>query len=350
VTAPELKETARNTVTRLFPKLKGVWGNYRYGSDVLGQWQRECRAASPEILPTYFRLSLPSRTFSRERTKAIINKASNLNVLCKEISRLQDQKLPDGRTAVAIFLERAANLVEDLRLNETDIINLITAVLEDKLVKIADTSRIVGFPIDNRWRIISLVFSLLRKFDADQRLTLIKSAINIAIGTFLIVDVVATLEEEHESQGSAGSTKEPLLAKSDCEELVGMARAQIVRAAQSNELADVPSLGRILWIWQRWAPEEAKKWIDSLVAKDEGLLRLVDTSIGEGLQSSVDDPVAETFTSVNIIGLSKLIDLQSFSKRFQLLSSHRNITEKRRLALGEILKHLESTRSSASSN
>ena len=77
VTPKDFGEALRDVMTRLFPKLQSVWGNHVYGSDFLGVWQRECRAASAEILPTYFRLAVPSRSISRQRTKMILESVAS---------------------------------------------------------------------------------------------------------------------------------------------------------------------------------------------------------------------------------------------------------------------------------
>ena len=340
----DLKDDVRNVLSRLFPKLQGVWGNYGYGSDFLARWQRECRAASLEILPTCFRLAVPSRSFSRERTKAIIQKCSDFDALSSELAELVREKLPDGRTAIAVFLERATNLAEQLKLEGKSLVNLLAAILNDKFVEIADTSVAIGFPIDNSWRTIWLVIALVKGFDAEQRASYLKSTIVKAPGLSAVVNLVAILEGEHDPQARAKARAEPLLAEARCKELTAIAADRINGGAQDGLLAKTPLLGRVLWSWKRWKPEDAKSWINHFVEKDDGLLRLVEASTGEGRQSSIDDPVAQTFLSVNIRGLSEWIDLPTFRDRLETLRSSGKITDKQLFAVNEILKYLEAAK------
>ena len=337
----DLKDDVRKVMSRLFPKLQSVWGNYGYGSDSFARWHRECRAASLEILPTYFRLGVPSGSFSRERTKTIIQQCGDFDVLSSELSELAREKLPDGRTAIAAFLERATNLAEQLKLEGCSLVNLLVAILNDQFVEIADTSLAVGFPVDNSWRIIWLVIALLKRFDAEQRASYLKSAVLKAPGLSAVVDLVTTLEVEHDPQARAKASAEPELAEGRCKELAEIAADRIARAAQDEVLAKTPLLGRVLWSWKRWKPEDAKTWINHFVEKDEGLLRLIEASTGEGRQTSLEDPVAQTFLSVNIRGLSEWIDLPTFRDRLEALRSNGEITGEQRFAVNEILKYLE---------
>lgn len=344
VIPPDLKDVAQNVMSRLFPKLQGVWSNYQYGPDFLARWQRECRASSPEILPTYFRLAVPLRSISRQRMKAIIEKCSDLDSLGGELSALAQEMMPDGRTGIAVFLERAQNLADQLNLEGSDLINLLVAILNDKFVGIADASPAIGLRIDNSWRIIWLVTALLQRFGAEERASYLKSAIVKASGLSAVVSLVATLEGEHDPKARLNAIRETVLPENSCKELTAIAADRIARAAQDGLLAKTPRLGRVLWVWKQWKAEDAKTWVNQFVAKDEGLLRLIDASTGEGQQSSLQDPIAQTFLHVDVPGLSEWIDLPTFRDRFEALPSSGEITEKQRFALIQILKYLESAK------
>ena len=247
------------------------------------------------------------------------------------------EKLPDGRTAIAVFLERATNLAETLKLEENDLANILIAILNDKFIGTADAWAIVGFPVDNSWRIIWLVTALLKRFDGEQRAGCLKTATVRASGLSAVVNLVAILEGEHDPQARAKTITEPLITEIRCQELIAIASDRIARAAREDELADTPMLARVIWVWRKWKPDDAKAWITQFAAKDQGLLRLIEASTGEGRQSSFTDHVAQSFLSVDIRGLSEWIDLPTFRSRLESLLGG-NLTDKQRFGVSEILK------------
>lgn len=337
----ELREPVRDVAMRLFPKLQAVWTNYQYGSDFLATWQRECRAASPEILPTYFRFAILSTSFSRERTKLVLETSGDSAGLDRELNKLTREKLPDGRTALSVFLERATNLTPYVRLGGNQRLNLLTAVLNDDFIEIADRSMKIGFglSIDNTWRIRWLVFALLKPLEPEERAGYLKSAVVNASGLSATVDLVAILDGEHDPQTRAKSMTEPLLTKQRCKELTEIGAGRIARAAQDGLLARAPLFGRVLWIWKQWKPQQAETWVKKFVENDEGLLKLIETSTGEVLHSS-QDSVAQSFLTTDVKGLSEWIDLLSLRARLESLQSA-NLSEKQRFAIGKILKFLD---------
>jgi predicted KAP-like P-loop ATPase len=338
VVPDDLRRVVRDVVSRLFPKTKAVWENFSHGSDFLSIWRQQCRASSPEILPTYFRLAIPKRSLGRERVKKILSSCEDKQAFDRELEELARQKLPDDRSALAPFLERAVDLVDSVKIECVS--NLMASVLNDDFIRMKDTFSVVGFPIENRLRIIWLVFALLKRIDRPERSSYLKTAIVNASGLLAVVDLVADLQEEHQRPVGSRTGEKSLLSESDCKELEEIALDKIRNAAKKGALPKTPSLARILWIWKLWRPAEADEWVRSFVTTDEGLLTILETSTGEARESSEHNPIPRVVFSTNLKGLSEFVDFASIRKRIEALQSRTDLSEKQRFAITEVLNYL----------
>jgi predicted KAP-like P-loop ATPase len=334
----DLRTAVQDVATRLFPKLQNVWGARGYGLDFLKKWRGECRAASPEVLPTYFRLAVPSQSFSRQRTMAIVQPSSDFDALSNKLSNLLREKLPDGRTAISVFIERVTNLTEQIKLEGSDLINLLAAILNDQFIEVADSMVVVGFLINNSLRIIQLCRALLTPFEAGQRADFLKAALDKAPGLSAIVDLVSVLERQHEANRTTGF----LVPESRCKELISIAENRISRAAEKGLLACAPQLAMVLGAWKRWNPDRAREWVVQFVTTDEGLLVLLETSTAEGVRTVLEDGVPEPYLTLNVEGLSDWIDLAAIRERLEALTIRSDIAARQRFAVSEILKFLDS--------
>jgi hypothetical protein len=277
--------------------------------------------------------------------KAILDSCVDRRSFDRELQELTKKTLPDGRSALAPFLERAGTLCEQI--NPDGLVNFLSSILDDHFVELADTVSIFGIPYNNRLRIIALVYRLLRNVDSKERITYLKPGIVYAPGLSIVADLVASLEDEHEPQARARRIEDPLLPQKDCSELGEIALDAIRNAARQDTLADTSALPRILWIWKKWGGSsgEAERWVKDYVSKDENLLHILEISTNEARESSARNPVPKVFFNADLRGLVEFVDLAGLKSRLVVLSERKDLNDRQRVAIDAALKYSQPDRS-----
>ena len=70
-------EAVKSMLTRLFPRLRSVWGNTHYGPEWEAQWRRSLRVCSETVFPVYFSLAVASGEISNTEMQAILAMSDN---------------------------------------------------------------------------------------------------------------------------------------------------------------------------------------------------------------------------------------------------------------------------------
>lgn len=326
------REIVQGVIARLFPRARSAFDNIGLTYSFLETWRKECRAASPDILPIYFRLAAPAAGISRARVVEILKSAAEPAHLRATLQRLLLEKLPDGRTLLSSFLDKAQDVAQVVE--PSAVVAVLGALLDDPFLIPSDVFRGFGYPIDNTLRIFWFVQGLLRRFPQEERAGFVTAALREAKGFPSVVELVGSLAAQHSGRASV----DPVLPKACCDELQQFALDQIRQAAANGVLADTPLLARVLYLWKQWGPPgEVKQFVDEFVGSDEGLRRLLEISTGEGRQMSGHNPVPSSFLTLNLRGLTEFVDMQTLTLRARRLQTRTDLTEKQKFAISEVL-------------
>jgi predicted KAP-like P-loop ATPase len=339
------RDDIKRLLKRLFPKLGGVWDQYVYKSEFLVRLRKECRVAAPEIFPVYFRLGLPSSAISRARIRTVLDMAEDFKAFRAELENLLKTKV-SGRSELSLFLERAVDLAESVP--DTHIPNVVTALLDDRFLVTSDTSYVMGFPVSNQMRLISLVWPLVERLGQEsQTFGILRQAISRCSGLASALWLFAILEAQHQPQARLAAGQTTLVTAAHLEDLRKIMLARIAEAAKSSALTACPFLKEVLGFWRKHQSVAAEQWTQQFVASDEGLLTLLCAFTSEGMTSSAMDPVPNPVTIFSLQEFRDAVsDLAPLVGRAQGLAQRGDLSEAQRTA---ITKFLEAEGSGASS-
>jgi predicted KAP-like P-loop ATPase len=227
---------------------------------------------SLDIFPTYFRLSLPEGSVSRNEMQAILALTGDAEVFGLKLLELADQRRSDGTTQVGVVLERLLDYARD-DIPVEAIPSIVKALfgVGDKLIRAADED--VGFfNRGNDVRVTLLIEKLIPRLDPPDRYTVLKEGIENGQAVYIIVSVTTGLGIEHGRLG-----REPLpedvrtVNATQLGELEALAAGKISEAAQhpahsSDSLLKVHSFGRVLHRWQDWGgQEQVIRWVERML-------------------------------------------------------------------------------------
>jgi len=266
------REAVQHLTTALFPKLGAVWGRTSSGADDARDWRKDLRVCSLDIFLTYFRLSLPEGSVSRNEMQAILALTGDAEVFGLKLLELADQRRSDGTTQVGVVLERLLDYARD-DIPVEAIPSIVKALfgVGDKLIRAADED--VGFfNRGNDARVTLLIEKLIPRLDPPDRYTVLKEGIENGQAVYIIVDVTTWLGVEH-----GRLEREPLpedmrtVNATQLGELEALAAGKISEAAQhpalsSDSLLNVYSFGRVLYRWRDWGgQEQVVGWVERML-------------------------------------------------------------------------------------
>jgi predicted KAP-like P-loop ATPase len=257
----------RLLITRLFPRLRGVFGkdiDYYSVTQEPGQQRKQFRVSSAEIFNAYFRLTMPEGGISYAEMKAMLALAKDSRQFATKLVDLANQTRPDGTTRVREFIERIRDYAkEEIPLD--CIPSILQALFEvgDQLWRLEDEQR-AFFNISNEVQIEWLIGQLLKRLDKPAVFQILKEVISNGRAIATIVEQVLSFRPEHGRYGADRSKpeEERLINPQQLQELEELALGKVREAAQKDYLLQVPKLLPILYFWKDLAgEEEVMKWV-----------------------------------------------------------------------------------------
>ncbi|MDF5727974.1 MAG: P-loop NTPase fold protein [Rhizonema sp. PD38] len=198
----EDKQTVKNLLLCLFPKLEVVWGDGSYDRKLESKWHEQMRVCCPEIFPNYFRLAFSESKLSQTRAEDVLSLADDAEAFGEKLIELSLEKRPDGTTQVRAFLE----ILDDKIDEETPIESISTIVqalfdVGDQLMCPEDEPTTI-FDFSNKMRISRIISQLLSKLEEPERFKLLKAASSQGKALSIIVNQVEILSEQQSQSDS----------------------------------------------------------------------------------------------------------------------------------------------------
>jgi predicted KAP-like P-loop ATPase len=313
-----LRNSIKDLLQRLFPRLESVWSNMHYSADSMQRWRRELRVCVPDTFLAYFRLSLPEGAVSRADLEALLAVAQDPEALAAALRTAATQKTATGVSKARGLLERLMDHVPE-QLNAEHAQPIVSALLDvgDDLLMSTDKMR-GEFDFGNESRVTRIAYHLLKKVDPHQRAPLLLRALNqgqaIRCSQYLCGALIDEAEKAAKGEGDA------LLSSVDAESLKVAWRQRVSQLSRAAQFIDRPGLARLLSGWRHWGGEdEAKVWWTAASSSDQGLLKLVSAFSSEATSQTFGDYAVRVHLRVNPKGIAPYGDIDEIYARIATL-------------------------------
>ncbi|MBC8740616.1 AAA family ATPase [Paraburkholderia sp. UCT31] len=322
-----LRESTKDLMQRLFPRLESVWSNMHYSAESALQWRRDLRVCSPEVFPTYFRLSLPAGAVSRAEVDAMLESVNDSDAFTVALRQAARQKHPNGISKVRDLLERFLDHVpSDLTAENAEPVIRALMMVGDELV--IPTDIVPGeFDFGNEARVSRIVYQLLKKCDAAGRLRLLTEAFTagnaLRCGELLFGGLYERAEEAAKGGG------ESPLTMAECTELKEVWLRKIRQSSVAPEFIDHPSIASLLSGWRRWGGDaETAAWWAQAVSSDDGLLKLIASHMTTSTSNAFGEHALRVQIRVNPKRLAPYADVQAMAMRVSTLLAEGVVAER----------------------
>ncbi len=311
----EHRASSRALIERVFPKTSSMG----YGAAWLAEWRRGLRACHPDLLPIYFRLSLPSGAVSRREMFELLASIATPDNFKARLVSAKDERRPDGLSKARALLERLMDHVEADIPSEL-VGTAIGALLDvgDALIDPADERGMFDF--GNISRVSRPVYHLLKRVPDNQRVAVLESAIRSGQAVAVQRRVLSALAEEAAKSETAGG--QALIASNEVDHLKPV-WIERVRSVSSEPLfTQHPELPRLLAAWRQWAGDaEVRAWCDRAVTSDEGLLRLIAAFLQHTKSQSFGDVAVRVQPRLNPSWIEPYIDVHASFERLSRMAA-----------------------------
>jgi predicted KAP-like P-loop ATPase len=331
-----LRESTKDLMERLFPRLESVWSNMHYGNDSFKEWRKALRVCTGgDIFMAYFRLSLPPGAVTQADISAALAVASDPAQFAQQLSNAANQKLPTGGSKVRGLLERLLDHVEELAPHTNSVITAMLRVGDDLL---ASYDTVPGtFDFGNESRVTRIIYRLLEKLQPQERLPLLTHAFQAATAVRCTEYLLSTLEER--AQKAAAAQGESVITVQETDALKPLWRVLVEQLAKNPAFIDHPRLGGLLSGWRHWGGEaQAKAWAQQAAQTDDTLIKLVSAFASQATTQTFGDYSVRLSWRVSPKSLEPFIDLESSANRLQALSDAGIPSERSAAAVKDFLR------------
>lgn len=278
--------TIKEILQRLFPVLKGVWGNTSYGPDWENEWAEKLRICSERYFDIYFRLSFPAGEFSQEEIETILKEADDPELFANKLQELAEEKHPKGGTRLGRLLEILEYFTEN-KIALEKIPNIIEAffLVGDKLIIQEDESGL--FSLGNKMKARRIIYQLIFKIDKERRDDVLKKAFESAPISSFVIDNLFKYGRE---LGGYGKDKplpenEQTLTLEVFKDIEKIISNKIEMAAEDGSLLNIKELSGVLFCWKDnlSGGEKIKAWVGKIIADNNGLTRFLEGFLSSGM-------------------------------------------------------------------
>lgn len=334
VPAP-LRESTKDMLQRLFPRLESVWSNTYYTGSSLAGWRRALRICAPDIFPTYFKLSLPQESVSRSEITALMAKTSSAEGFSATLRAVEHVHMQNGESKASALLDRFLDYVDDLP--EVDVPPVIEALFTvgDELLLNRNRTRMFGF--GEEANIAHITFGLLKKVQTEQRVAILGQALERANALRCSQYLLRALTDE--AQDDVNSQRQPFIPIVDIETLKSVWCKRVAQISTDSHFIDHPSVAWIVHGWKEWGSEaDAVAWWQSKVKDDDGLLKLIKAIATTSRSQSGSDLAWRIQLRVDPRHVEPYADPHELATRVQTLWDHDAVAEHYRAAVAAFLR------------
>jgi len=329
------KTDTRAMIGRLFPKNI----NMAYGSNSLGELRKNLRLCHPRHFSTYFRLSLPAGSVSRNEIAEFMRSISEPAVFKALLVEAVEVRQPNGSSRARALLERFMYGEEEIP--SKDISTFVGALLDvgDLLLNPLDDEGMLN--PGNVSRVFRLVRYLLKRLGPEQRKKILEEAVASGNAITCQLYLINRLDEETSEEG--GNTQSALFDS----DTVGIFKSawvnKVRKISDQPEFSSCMELAAILSFWRDWSnnEEEVRKWCCNLIQSEEGLLKLIACFLKCGTSLPFGGSTVRRQPRLNPTWIEKYVDIEPCAERLYEIRENNNVPEWALEAVTQFLKEFE---------
>jgi predicted KAP-like P-loop ATPase len=304
-TVPEpLRESTKDVMQRLFPRLAAVWSNMHYSPDSAREWRIARRVCLKDFFNVYFRLALAPGAVSRTDIDGLIAAARHEQEFAAVLLKARDSIDTAGVSKVRYLLDRFMDYARGLNATNAEPVIRAVFTVGDDLLRDGDTNP-GSFDFGNESRAARIVIRMLLLLDAPSRFPLLLAAVRQAAAIRCSQYTIALLEDELKEGGS-----EPTVTADEIQVLKDAWLERVALAANAPNFIDHPDIGAILSGWERWGGRDAALawWADAALT-EHGLPKLIAAFAGTSTTQTLGDYAVQTEISVDAKVIARFCDV-----------------------------------------
>lgn len=290
----------------LFPQLEGIYGNISYGANIMRGWRKERRVCSADMFDKYFLLGVPQGQISEAEIKEALLLSGDRQAFTDRLKDFQSRHL------TVQFLTRLNDCKNEIPIPH---VSTVAAGLLDAAEGFSDEDSRM-FEVGPFKHAIFLAKDLLELLaDNKERSDAVVHLIKTGNSLHAIIYLVDLLEKEQDER--------PVISDEVLTRIRKIALERLEQAAEEKGLSKMPGLGFMLFGWGIWAGNEApRRYVADLIETDEGVQDLLVGFLGQTHSATIGDYTEQTEWSMDLEGLSRLVDLDVLEKKTRALPNH----------------------------
>ncbi|ALN55739.1 KAP family P-loop domain protein [Lysobacter enzymogenes] len=327
-----VRESTKDMMERLFPRLESVWGGLSYGGDFVGAWRRNLRICAPEVFPTYFRLSLAQGAVSRADVDLLLMQMRDSDHFARQLEAAFLIKNAGGVSKVPELLDRLMDHVaNDIPGDAAESVVEALFKVGDKLLSDKDRYESM-FGFGNETRVARVVYHLLKVITLERRVPVLERAISVGGALRCGQSLIESLEEE--AQKRERSNGESLVSLQDIQALKQSWCERVSELAGDPHFIDRPAIAWIVRGWREWGKSaDAIAWWHAAAVDDIGLLKLIAAQASHSRTQSGSDLAWRAHLRVNPRGFEPYADIDALAERLRELLGKGDVSEEHAVAV-----------------
>jgi predicted KAP-like P-loop ATPase len=331
------RESLKQLLMTLFPKLEKYYKNTSYDKQWLGSWRKQSRICSPDVFDIYFKLHLPAGEISNTYMKEILLFADDFEAFRDMfVSMINDGK-------VTLFLNRLDDYIAEERvLNNPSNIIAVLADFGEMFPKAKDI-----FLFGATGQAASLIYRLLRELkDPRCRFETIKSAmVQSSNGLIVLVRFISIMNGifgRYAREEEALPEDKRLISEDELDILQQMVVTRIEQWVIAGKLLNHNEFITILYNWKDWQANkgDVERYVSELIEADENLIEFLNKFNVMSTVQNLSDHVAQKVWRLDMKGLGKFISIDRIEPRVRKIFQSKDFEDmenKKKLSIRNFL-------------
>ena len=338
------KKAVEYCIVHLFPNVRDVLSGSKPLHE-LRDWRRDLRICSREHFLKYFKLTVPTDGIKNSSFQVFFDKLDDNKYISKVILGLLEEKLPDGKSRAAQYLDYLTDHIDESMPN-SKAIGLMKALFDigDLITIESDHDKsFIGFGTQERigW----LLYACCKKLNDEERVLVHKEAYSTekSLSTKVLWFAHRLDEHDEEKQNYLNEANPPLLSMTVINELKPMIIDHIENASKSFALLDEKLFSLILFRWSKLTSlEKVQAFIDNVLKDNHYTLKFIRGFKSITRTAAEGAVIANNVLRIRIDWMKDFVDISSVYAKVNTLSTAiENDTDELNICLKQFFKEYE---------
>ena len=328
-----LEGPAAKILLRVFPRFESAFTNIVH--EFTTDWRSSLRACSPDKLPVYFALAVPTGAISRGELDHLASQSADARLFAEALCKLASQERPDGSSRAWQALEHLWDANASI-IPQESIPCAVRGLVDagDELIRVKDATGLLGI-VTNRDRLTHLVLLLLGRLEPNERVVLVREVVEQAKGLSTLVEIITALGKEHGKYSNKPVPEEERLLRIDDMAVVEQeAGRRIGDAAEAGGLFKTPEFAEVIYGWKDWAgPALVSDWLQAQLREDANFLAFLRGLIPDDRIGSAKDEVSRLKAGGYLKRVRDFIKIEEYIDQMKRLTRQDDLSVQDRIRL-----------------